>query len=78
MVSEHLPMVFPPLFDIDDQQLLEPEAKLYEVVPLDLPINRESWISGPYLVQVAPVGRGVPDVLGEKSSAMRNGLGVRK
>jgi hypothetical protein len=30
VMGEHLPMVFPPLFDIDNHDLLQPESVLYE------------------------------------------------
>ena len=33
VMGEHLPMVLPSLFDIDDNNLLQPKAELNQVIP---------------------------------------------
>ncbi|KAL8813006.1 MAG: hypothetical protein Q9200_000593 [Gallowayella weberi] len=39
MMCKHLPMIFSPLFDVDDDDLLHPKRKLYEVVPFEQPAH---------------------------------------
>ncbi len=35
MMCKHLPMIFPPFLDVNHDNLLHPESKLDEVVPLE-------------------------------------------
>ena len=35
VMSEHLRMVFPPFFNMDDQYLLHPERELDKVIPFE-------------------------------------------
>jgi hypothetical protein len=34
VVGEHLPMIFPPFFNVDNHNLLEPESVLNKYIPL--------------------------------------------
>lgn len=55
MVGEHLPMVLPTLFDVDDEYLLEPEGELYEVVPFEQPVHLSVRPARPELMEIEPV-----------------------
>lgn len=55
MVTEHLPMVFPPFFDVHDKDLLEPKAELNEVVPLHGAFYLATRPIGPQTFHVHPV-----------------------
>ena len=68
MMSEHLPMVFPPLLDVDDQDLLEPEGELDQIVPLHRPFQFSVWPIGPLLGHVEPMVMGVHNILSLVSS----------
>lgn len=39
MMSEHLPVVFPSLFNVHNYDLLKPEGELYEIVPFEKPAH---------------------------------------
>ena len=39
MVNKHLHVVFPPLLNIDDDKLLQPEGKNHEVIIFGIPID---------------------------------------
>ena len=55
MVREHLPVVFPPLFDIDDEDLLEPEGELGVIVPFHEGGHVAGGEVGPEFFEVEPV-----------------------
>lgn len=55
VVGEHLPVVLPALFDIDDEYLLEPEGELYEVVPFEQPVHLSVRPARPKLMEIEPV-----------------------
>lgn len=63
MMSKHLPMVLSPLFNVNDDDLLYPECKLYEVVPFEQAAHLPVRPVGPKLAQVKPVFRVVHDIL---------------
>ena len=50
MMSEHLPMIFPALLDVDDKDLLEPKGELNEIVPLHQAFGFPIWPSRPLLL----------------------------
>lgn len=52
VVGEHLCVVFALLLDVDDKKLLDPEAPLNEVVPLEKAISLTERPAFPYAVQV--------------------------
>ena len=63
VVREHLPVVFPPLFDVDDKDLLEPECKLYKIIPLHRALQLPAGPAGPELTQIEPMFMGIHYVL---------------
>ena len=63
MVREHLPMIFPPLLDIDDYYLLQPEAELYQIIPLHRTVNLSGGPAGPEFLIIHPVLVVVHDIL---------------
>ena len=63
MVSEHLPVVFPPLFNVDNDNLLEPEAELYKIVPLHASLQFSIGPACPESEKVQPMLMIVHDVL---------------
>lgn len=62
-MSEHLPMVFSPLLDIDDEDLLQPKRELDEVVPFEQTIHLSIRPTTPELAEVEPVRRIIHQVL---------------
>ena len=56
-------MIFPPLLDIDDKDLLYPESKLDEIVPFRGSVHFSIWPASPHLLHVEPVFMSVHDVL---------------
>lgn len=52
VVREHLPMVFPAFFNIHNDDLLEPECKLNEIVPLGETIHLSDRPADPELFEV--------------------------
>ncbi len=57
MVREHLPVVFSPLFDVDDHDLLKPEGVLDENVPFPNPSDLSIGPIGPEILEIEPVVR---------------------
>lgn len=57
VVREHLHIVFPSLLDIYDDDLLQPECKLYEVVPFEKAIHLLSRPVRPYFAEVEEIWR---------------------
>ena len=55
MMSEHLPVIFPPLFDIDDKDLLDPKAELNEVVPFHGPFYFSAGPMSPQIFHAHPM-----------------------
>lgn len=55
MMREHLGIVFPALFDVDYQDLLQIKCKLHEVIPLGETAHFPIRPIGPHLTQVEPV-----------------------
>lgn len=63
MVDQHLIVIFSPLLDVDDEDLLEPERQLRQAVPLEGARDVSGGPIGPYLAEVIPVFRIVPKAL---------------
>lgn len=63
MVGKHLSEVLPPLFQVDGQQLLQPEGKLDQVIPLQWSCNLPRRPFGPELPEVKPVAGRHEDML---------------
>ena len=63
VVAQHLPVVFSPLLDVDDEDLLDPETELYEVVPFHGCVDFSVWPAGPHLLHVEPVLMSIHDIL---------------
>ena len=63
MVSEHLPMVFATLLNVDDQDLLHPESQLGQNVSLHQATHLPVRPVGPELLQVQEVRGLAVDVL---------------
>lgn len=55
MMGEHLPMVFPGLFDVHDDDLLHPEGELHEVIPFKEASHCSQGKFAPQLGKVEPV-----------------------
>lgn len=69
MVCEHLPVVFPAVLNIDDDNLLDPECELCEIVPLHGSSHISCGKVGPELTEVEPVFGCDEDVLIKASVA---------
>lgn len=65
MVGEHLPVIFPPCFNIDDQDLLEPKSILSQCIPFEKSCNLTAGPIGPQLLKIHPVIRFDEDILPE-------------
>lgn len=63
VVEEHLSKVLSPFFQVDREELLQPEGELDQVVPFELSRYFTRWPGGPKLFEVEPVGRVHEDVL---------------
>jgi len=63
MVRKHLPMVLAALLDVDDDQLLQPEAKLGQHIALHEPRQLAVGPAGPQLDEVEVGGGLAVDVL---------------
>lgn len=63
MVCKHLPMIFPPFLNVHHDDLLHPESKLYEVIPLEESTHFPVGPVGPELAQIKPMIRMVHDIL---------------
>jgi hypothetical protein len=63
VMGEHLGVVFALLLDVDDENLLDPEAPLDEVVPLEKAVSFPERPAFPDAVEVQPELRVVHDVL---------------
>lgn len=63
MVSEHLPMVLTTLFNMDNNELLQPECPLDQQVALHETTELAVGPAGPELRHIQPVRRIVVDVL---------------
>lgn len=70
VVGEHLPVVLPALFDVDDNDLLHPERELSKHVPLHNTRNLPDRPAGPQLVEIEVVWGVAVDVLEEIVSLM--------
>lgn len=67
-MCEHLPVILAPLFNVDDENLLQPEGELHEIVTLERPSHGSMRELGPQLAYVEPVLRVVYNVLHETMS----------
>ena len=63
MVHKHLPVVLASLFNVDDQNLLEPEAELNEVIELVKCGDTEYREISPEICEIEPVHGIHPDIL---------------
>jgi hypothetical protein len=63
VVGKHLGVILALLLDVDNEKLLDPEAPLDEVVPLEKAISLTERPAFPYAVQVQPELGVVHDVL---------------
>lgn len=63
MVGEHLPVILPPLLDVDNNDLLYPEGELYQVIPFEQAIHFTIGPISPQLACVKPVFGAVHYVL---------------
>ena len=63
VVCEHLRIVLALLLNVDDENLLDPEAPLDEIVPLEQAVCFPERPAFPYGVEVQPKLRVVHDVL---------------
>jgi hypothetical protein len=63
VVGEHLRIVFALLLNVDDQDLLDPEAPLHQVIPLEDAVDLAEGPAFPNAVQVQPEVGVVHDVL---------------
>lgn len=63
VVRKHLPVVLAAFFDVDNNDLLQPESPLSEHVELDKPTNLTVGPVRPQLGEVQPVRRVAVDVL---------------
>lgn len=57
VMREHLPMIFPPLLNVDDHDLLEPKGVLSENVPFLQPAHLSIGPIGPEILEVKQVVR---------------------
>jgi hypothetical protein len=73
MVCEHLPMIFSPLFDIDNHNLLEPKGELREYIPFQETIYLSIWPIGPDSFDVEPVIGFIHNVLLSSQRSRRVG-----
>ena len=55
MMGKHLNVVASPLFNIYNQDLLKPERKLHEIVPLEEAIHFPIGPSYPQIAEIEPV-----------------------
>ena len=62
-MSEHLPVILAPFLDVDNNELLHPEAPLRQDVALHDWIDLADWPVGPQLLEVQVVVRLAVDVL---------------
>jgi hypothetical protein len=62
-MCEHLPVIFTAFFDVDDEELLQPKGKLYNVVPFHSRLKEWAGKLGPELFAVKPIFRVVENVL---------------
>ena len=68
VMREHLPVIFPPLFNVDNDDLLKPECELSQVVPFVQ--TGHGWLREvlPHSRHVEEVGRCDIDVLDRPSA----------
>jgi len=63
MVREHLPVIFSPRFNVDDQDLLDPKGELDKIVPLGERSHCFDRVARPYPLQIEKEWRVVCDGL---------------
>jgi hypothetical protein len=63
VVGKHLPVVFSPFFNIDNEDLLEPKCKLSEIVPFQESRHGSCREVGPNLSEVEPIFGVITEVL---------------
>ena len=63
MVEKHLAEVFPPLFQVDGEELLQPEGELDQIVPFELSGKFARRPRRPKFLKIEPVGRVDEDML---------------
>ena len=63
VMGQHLHMILSSLFDIHNQDLLDPECKLYKIVPLEEPGHFPYRPWNPHIRRIEPVVRVVHQVL---------------
>jgi hypothetical protein len=63
VVGEHLCVIFPALFDVDNEYLLDPECQLCKIVPFKQSGHLSRWPGSPDFGIVEPVNGVIPEVL---------------
>ena len=74
VMREHLCVILALLLDVDNENLLNPEAPLYKVVPLEKAVSLTEGPAFPDAVQVKPKVRMVHYVLSTVSQAIGTAL----
>ena len=62
-MAEHLPVIFPSLLDMHNDNLLKPKRELYEIIPLECATHETNRKVSPELGEVEPVFGVIHDVL---------------
>jgi hypothetical protein len=63
VVGEHLVMVLAAFFEVNSEDLLEPEGQLHEMIPFEMSRHLSCRPRPPNSLVVEPVGRVDPEVL---------------
>lgn len=63
MVGEHLPMILSAFFNVDDHDLLQPEAELSQIVEFEEASHGACRESCPHCGQIVEVWRFVNEIL---------------
>lgn len=74
VVRQHLVVVFPPLLDVDNEDLLNPERQLHEQIPLHLGCHLPRRPVRPDRLEAVPVVGVGPEVLSQSALLYRSVL----
>lgn len=70
MMGEHLVVILPPLLDVDNNNLLDPECQLHKVIPLESSRHLARRPMGPQIPIVKPICGRAHDILPKPSARL--------